>query len=78
MGFAVMGAYACAASPDTRVAVTTVVLDPGPPVHSSDAGSEPVAIDAAPVGIRHAIDVNFENRIHLVGYRFDPESARPG
>ena len=35
-------------------------------------------LDAPPPDMQHKLDVNFENRIHLVGYKFDPELARPG
>ncbi|HEY1691480.1 MAG TPA: carbohydrate-binding family 9-like protein [Polyangiaceae bacterium] len=35
-------------------------------------------LDAPPADIPHKVDVNFENKIHLVGYKFDPETAKPG
>ena len=35
-------------------------------------------LDAPPADIPHKLDVNFENKIHLIGYRFEPESAKPG
>ncbi len=35
-------------------------------------------LDAPPANLAHKLDVNFENKIHLVGYKFDPETARPG
>jgi hypothetical protein len=35
-------------------------------------------LDAPPADIPHKIDVNFENKIHLIGYKFDPETARAG
>ncbi len=35
-------------------------------------------LDTAPADIPHKIDVNFENKVHLIGYKFDPELARPG
>jgi hypothetical protein len=35
-------------------------------------------LDAPPADIAHKIDVNFENKIHLIGYKFEPESAKPG
>jgi hypothetical protein len=35
-------------------------------------------LDAPPGDIPHKVDVNFENKIHLIGYRFDPETAKPG
>ena len=34
--------------------------------------------DQLPADIPHKLDVNFENKVHLVGYKFDPETARPG
>ena len=35
-------------------------------------------LDAPPGDIPHKLDVNFENKIHLIGYRFEPETAKPG
>src|SRR5579883_698519 len=35
-------------------------------------------LDTAPADMQHKLDVNFENKLHLIGYKFDPESARPG
>ena len=35
-------------------------------------------LDAEPTDIPHKIDVNFENKVHLVGYKVTPEVARPG
>jgi hypothetical protein len=35
-------------------------------------------LDAPPADIAHKVDVNFENKVHLIGYKFDPESAKPG
>jgi hypothetical protein len=35
-------------------------------------------LDTAPADIQHKLDVNFENKAHLVGYKFEPESAHPG
>jgi hypothetical protein len=35
-------------------------------------------LDAPPADIPHKIDVNFENKIHLIGYKFEPETARAG
>ncbi len=35
-------------------------------------------LEAAPADIAHKLDVNFENKVHLIGYKFDPELARPG
>jgi hypothetical protein len=34
--------------------------------------------DQMPADVAHKIDVNFENKIRLVGYKFDPENAHPG
>ncbi|MGH7281439.1 MAG: carbohydrate-binding family 9-like protein, partial [Polyangiaceae bacterium] len=38
----------------------------------------PYILDAPPADIPHKLDVNFENKVHLIGYKFDPETARPG
>jgi len=38
----------------------------------------PYILDAAPADIPHKLDVNFENKVHLIGYKFDPEMAKPG
>jgi hypothetical protein len=35
-------------------------------------------LDAPPADMPHKLDVNFENKIHLIGYKFDPETAKPG
>jgi Carbohydrate family 9 binding domain-like len=35
-------------------------------------------LDSAPADMQHKTDVNFENKVHLVGYKFDPETAKPG
>jgi len=35
-------------------------------------------LTAPPANIPHPLDVNFENKVHLIGYRFDPETAKPG
>src|SRR5580658_3042799 len=35
-------------------------------------------LDAPPPDIPHSLDVNFENKVHLIGYKFDPEVAHPG
>src|ERR1700722_17591649 len=35
-------------------------------------------LDSAPADLQHKTDVNFENKIHLIGYKFDPETAKPG
>jgi hypothetical protein len=39
---------------------------------------KPYILDTAPETIPHKLDVNFENRIHIIGYKFDPETAKPG
>jgi hypothetical protein len=39
---------------------------------------KPFVSTTAPAGIAHPLDVNFENKVHLIGYKFDPESAKPG
>lgn len=38
----------------------------------------PYILDAPPADIPHKLDVNFENKLHLIGYKFDPETAHPG
>jgi hypothetical protein len=38
----------------------------------------PYILDAPPADIPHKLDVNFENKVHLIGYKFDPETAKPG
>jgi hypothetical protein len=35
-------------------------------------------LDAPPEDIQHKVDVNFENKVHLIGYKIEPDSARPG
>ena len=35
-------------------------------------------LDAPPADMQHKVDINFENKIHLIGYKFDPETAKPG
>jgi len=35
-------------------------------------------LEAAPPDIPHKLDVNFENKVHLIGYRFVPELGKPG
>ena len=39
---------------------------------------KPYILDSAPADIPHTLDVNFDNKVHLIGYDFRPESARPG
>jgi hypothetical protein len=38
---------------------------------------KPYILDAAPE-VPHKLDANFENKVHLIGYKFEPESAHPG
>jgi len=35
-------------------------------------------LDAPPANMPHPVDINFENKVHLVGYKFEPETAKPG
>jgi hypothetical protein len=82
----VLPLVACGADPPRigaePVGAPLVVL---PPASASDASAsvvpEPVAAsapaDARPPDI-HLIDINFENKVHLIGYRFDPETSAPG
>jgi cellulose/xylan binding protein with CBM9 domain len=35
-------------------------------------------LDAPPPDLAHKLDVNFENKVHLIGYKFEPELAHPG
>jgi hypothetical protein len=35
-------------------------------------------LEAPPADMAHKLDVNFENKVHLLGYKFDPELGRPG
>jgi hypothetical protein len=39
---------------------------------------KPYVLDAPPADIPHKLDVNFENKVHLVGYKFEPEAGHPG
>src|SRR5580700_1076680 len=39
---------------------------------------KPYILEALPADVQHKVDVNFENKIHLVGYKFDPATAKPG
>src|SRR5436309_14145243 len=39
---------------------------------------KPYILESAPADMPHKLDVNFENKIHLIGYKFDPEQAKPG
>ncbi len=38
---------------------------------------KPYISDSEPADIPHKLDINFENKIHLVGYKVDPEIAKP-
>lgn len=33
---------------------------------------------APPADIPHKIDINFENKVHIIGYKIEPEVAKPG
>ena len=39
---------------------------------------KPYVLDTPPAEMQHKSDVNFENRIKLLGYKFEPEMAKPG
>jgi hypothetical protein len=39
---------------------------------------KPYVLDVAPADIPHKLDVNFENKVHLIGYKFEPEAGHPG
>jgi hypothetical protein len=39
---------------------------------------KPYILEAAPADMPHKADINFENKVHLIGYKFEPETARPG
>ena len=39
---------------------------------------KPYVLDAPPANMQHTIDVNFENKIHLIGYKFDPGDREAG
>jgi hypothetical protein len=39
---------------------------------------KPYILDVAPADVPHKLDINFENKVHLVGYKFVPELGRPG
>jgi hypothetical protein len=39
---------------------------------------KPFISATVPAGIAHPLDVNFENKVHIIGYKFDPEVAKPG
>ncbi|MGH7283687.1 MAG: hypothetical protein ACRELY_19345, partial [Polyangiaceae bacterium] len=35
-------------------------------------------LDSEPADIPHKVDINFENKVHIVGYKVEPETAKPG
>lgn len=35
-------------------------------------------LDAPPADMPHKLDINFEGKVHMIGYRFEPEAAKPG
>jgi hypothetical protein len=35
-------------------------------------------LDSEPADMPHKVDINFENKLHIIGYKFDPELAKPG
>ena len=35
-------------------------------------------LDKEPADIPHKLDINFENKLHIVGYKVEPELAKPG
>ena len=39
---------------------------------------KPYILEAPPADLTHKVDINFENKVHLVGYKFEPETAPPG
>jgi hypothetical protein len=39
---------------------------------------KPYILEAAPADMPHKLDVNFENKVHLIGYKFEPEASKPG
>src|SRR5215472_17061279 len=39
---------------------------------------KPYILDVAPADIPHKVDINFENKVHISGYKFEPEQAGPG
>jgi hypothetical protein len=45
---------------------------------SPGSGLASYVLDAIPADIPHPLDINFENKIHLVGFGIEPASARPG
>lgn len=39
---------------------------------------KPYILDAVPNDVKHRIDINFENKVHIVGYKVEPEVASKG
>lgn len=39
---------------------------------------KPYILDAPPADMGHKLDTNFENKIHLIGFKAEPEPAKPG
>ncbi len=39
---------------------------------------KPFISDSEPADIPHKVDINFENKVHMVGYKVEPEVAKPG
>ncbi|MEO8876899.1 MAG: carbohydrate-binding family 9-like protein [Polyangiaceae bacterium] len=35
-------------------------------------------LDTEPADIPHKLDINFENKVHIIGYKVEPETAKPG
>lgn len=35
-------------------------------------------MDNEPADLQHKVDINFENKVHLIGYKAEPELAKPG
>jgi len=73
---------ACGGDPPSVGAPALVVVPPAPAsgawsAPAASPATAPVMVDAVPPDA-HPIDVNFENKIHLVAYRFDPTVAAPG
>ncbi|HZU81895.1 MAG TPA: hypothetical protein VE987_03215 [Polyangiaceae bacterium] len=59
------GAARCAAGPRTLSAEDRAKL-------------QEYILDSAPADIPHTLDVDFDGKVHLIGYDFRPEAARPG
>jgi len=39
---------------------------------------KPYILDSEPADIPHKIDINFENKLYIIGYKLEPETAKPG